>query len=211
MSHNIVIMSRKHISAHVLDQIAGYRYRIFVEQLGWRLPADHANRRELDSFDDSANVHYLAVYSRDVLIGTARLTPADQPNVSRNVFPGLFDVPVYEVFRDAWEISRMSVTLYNSYSNRSQIALEILRICQEFAVSRGACQLVGVTFSKLIAKWRRAGMDICASGREIVCDGVSTSGFFLQSGRSAGGIPFSSIEMAGSRSLRGRCRDTRAF
>lgn len=92
--------------AHPLMEMYHHRKKVFVDQLGWSLPAA-GSWLEVDEFDNDHAVYLLARDAADGShLGSVRLLPTTQPHLLTKVFGSLCPggPPVGE---DCWEISRL--------------------------------------------------------------------------------------------------------
>ncbi|MCV2366035.1 GNAT family N-acetyltransferase [Paucibacter sp. DJ1R-11] len=123
----ISAVSREEMGPKLLQEIAAYRYQVFVRTLGWRL--DCPVGCELDQFDH-AEAHYVLLREDSgALAGCARLLPTLQPYLLQQVFPMLapgllpHDAAV-------WELSRFAVlspALFGA-SQRTAVAEESAKL-----------------------------------------------------------------------------------
>ncbi len=89
-----------------LMEMYHHRKRVFVDRLGWQLPAA-GSWLEVDEFDHDFAVYLLARDADDGShLGSVRLLPSTQPHMLATTFAGLCpDGP--PVGEDCWEISRL--------------------------------------------------------------------------------------------------------
>lgn len=112
-----------------------YRYRQFVQRLGWNLPKC-TEGAEWDEFDKANPFFILAIDASDEICGCARLLPTTGPYLLDGVFAHLCDsIPPKEKY--TWEISRFAV----SYPN---IARAFFLKCLEFCHALGGLEVVGI-------------------------------------------------------------------
>lgn len=84
-----------------------YRYKVFVEKLGW--PMINAEQLEFDQFDNDDTVYINAIDDQDQeIVGCARLLPTTCSYLLADVFPEL--AGSYPLPKDSftWELSRFS-------------------------------------------------------------------------------------------------------
>ncbi|RYF67238.1 MAG: GNAT family N-acetyltransferase, partial [Comamonadaceae bacterium] len=65
------------LTARLLDDVARYRHRVFVETLGWDLMSEHGLER--DQFDREDTLYLAARDAAQNVVGTARLLPTTGP------------------------------------------------------------------------------------------------------------------------------------
>lgn len=141
-----------------------YRYQVFVERLGWKLPT-HA-RMEFDQFDRCDTVYVVACDARDRVIGTARLLPTDRPYLLAEVFPQLLgDTPAPQS-PFVWEISRFAAvdlghdTACKTKGFSTTFSLDLLRATMVVAQAEGARELVSVSPVGVERILRRGGFTV---------------------------------------------------
>lgn len=71
------------------DRLFRLRYRVFVQQRGWSLPA--ANDREIDQYDDNDAVYFLDLDEDANILGTVRMTPTTKSSLLADYFPHLVE------------------------------------------------------------------------------------------------------------------------
>ena len=72
-----VLAGRPHeLTPQLLESVERYRYKVFVEMLGWQL--DTPPGLERDQFDHSGTLYLAARDAQQNVIGTARLMPTGQ-------------------------------------------------------------------------------------------------------------------------------------
>src|SRR4051812_19964745 len=96
-------------------RLASYRYRVFVEKLGWEL--DTAKGEERDQFDRPDTVHVLALDDDDAPIGCARLLPTTAPYLLSDVFPQLLNGLAMPRSPQIWELSRFAAVDFKHADN----------------------------------------------------------------------------------------------
>jgi N-acyl-L-homoserine lactone synthetase len=155
--------------AAALMEMHSDRKQVFVDRLGWSLPA-RGSWLEVDQFDNDFAVYLLALDGGRHQ-GSVRLLPTNGPNMLESLFSGLCPAgaPAGE---DIWEISRL-VTSPRDASGTSVLRLHRLLALAliEFA------QLNGILRYNLVAEARRVpallaiGWDVMPLGLPAVCEG----------------------------------------
>ncbi|MCX7087723.1 MAG: GNAT family N-acetyltransferase, partial [Methylococcales bacterium] len=74
---DIIAGSATQLATDVIASLANYRYKVFVEQLGWQL--DTPEGIELDQFDRPDTLYVVARNHAEEIIGCARLLPTTTP------------------------------------------------------------------------------------------------------------------------------------
>lgn len=103
---DIVTGTANTLSAGLMFEMAHYRYRVFIERLGWELP--HRGRLELDAFDRRDTLYVIARRDNGALCGVARLLPTSQPYLLADVFPQLLGGHAPPRSPKVWELSRFA-------------------------------------------------------------------------------------------------------
>lgn len=98
------------------ERIAGYRYQVFVERLGWPLHTE--NGMESDQFDHPDTIYVVSQDEQGEITGCARLLPTTGPYLLGEVFPQLLNGLPLPCSPDIWELSRFA-TGYRSGSSTS--------------------------------------------------------------------------------------------
>ncbi|MGJ7505463.1 MULTISPECIES: acyl-homoserine-lactone synthase [unclassified Variovorax] len=157
-----------------LHELAKYRYKIFVEKLGWKLVTAHDT--ELDQFDRDDTMYLLARGDAGEVIGTARLLPTVRPYLLGEVFPQL--IPG-EPPRDpeVWELSRFAASgdeiaasgALSQFASTKVIAL--LEAALRFAAAHGVHRLITVSPLGIERLLRRYGFAAHRAGPPAIVDG----------------------------------------
>jgi N-acyl-L-homoserine lactone synthetase len=136
-----------HVGA--LFDMAHFRYRIFVERLGWRLQTH--GRLELDQFDRPDTVYVIARDREGNVVGVARLLSTHRPYLLAEVFPQLLGKASRPHSQDVWELSRFAALDLAAAVPASatpfdtSLALILLREAMKVAAQNGAKELVSVS------------------------------------------------------------------
>jgi acyl homoserine lactone synthase len=151
--------------------LTGYRYRVFVEGLGWRLQVPEG--REEDQFDRPDTLYVVARDSDGNIVGCCRLLPTTRPYLLRDVFPALLGGMAPPQRSDVWELSRFAAVPGTGASASlpprlaERVLLQALRVCAR----QGAEQLLAVTTLPVERLMRRAGVDVQRIGPPALRDG----------------------------------------
>lgn len=145
----------------VMKKIGEYRHRVFVQTLGWSLPAQGG--LEFDQFDRDDTVHAWVTHADGRALGVARLLPTTSPYLLADVFPNLLGDRAPPCSPLVWELSRFAAIDFASrdasalacYS--SPTAVQLLRATLAAAALRGADQLVTVSPVGVERLLRKAG------------------------------------------------------
>lgn len=118
---------RLQFSRHLLEMHQDRR-RIFVDQLGWKLPSA-GSWLEIDQFDNEYTVYLIAVSADDERhLASVRLLPTTGPHMLNTVFADLSEGgPV--IGDDVWESSRFTIAPIGMRGT------EIMRLSQYLALA----------------------------------------------------------------------------
>lgn len=154
--------------------LAHYRHRIFVEQLGWRLPCAD-DQYERDQYDRDDTVYVVAHDESGAICGCARLLPTSRPYLLQELFPSLLaDGMTPPRTEHVWELSRFAASTSDAAFGEEAGAWAVgpmLASVVECAVKLGARQLIGVTFLSMERLFRRIGVHAHRAGPAQRIDG----------------------------------------
>lgn len=155
-------------------KLASYRYKVFIERLGWRVKS--CGEHEADQFDRPDTVYVVAQDPLGRISGCARLLPTHRPYLLGEVFPQLLNGLEPPRSPDVWELSRFAaVDLHSPVAAQGQIsspvAIGLLREAVATAIAHGAKQLVSVSPIGVERLLRAAGFRAWRAGPPMVIDG----------------------------------------
>lgn len=162
------------LAQELIARMARFRYQVFVETLGWKLPCQSGV--ELDQFDREDTLYVLALRGQE-LAGVARLLPTQRPYLLGEVFPQLMgSAPVP---RDAaiWELSRFTAmdSAANATGPESQFssaaAVDLMHCVLKLAAQQGARRLITVSPMGIERLLRRAGFLARRAASPMMVDG----------------------------------------
>ncbi len=158
------------------QDIASYRYKVFVEKLGW--PLDCPNQLELDEFDRDDTFYITAKDEAGKIVGTARLLPTTSPYLLSEIFPYLLGATQPPSQKHVWELSRFAAVALekdtdalSTYSSSHSMSLLLAAI--EYAKSLGARQLLTVSPSAVARLLLKKNFSIRRLGPSSISEGVS--------------------------------------
>ncbi len=164
--------ARLRFSKHLIEMHHD-RKRVFIDQLGWRLPTA-GSWLEVDEFDNEYTVYLIACSAEDDRhLASVRLLPMTRPHMLSTIFAELSDGgPV--IGDDVWEISRLTVAPLGLSS------AEVLRLCQYLAIAHVEFALLNdIRRYTLVGEAHRMPI-LCAMGWKVRplslptdCDGKS--------------------------------------
>ncbi|GAB3260431.1 acyl-homoserine-lactone synthase [Chitinimonas naiadis] len=88
--------------------LAKYRHRIFVEELGWPLPAQGGLER--DQFDHDGTVYVVAKDQKSNICGCGRLLTTTGTYLLESIFPHLVGEMPLPRSASVWELSRFAIS-----------------------------------------------------------------------------------------------------
>lgn len=171
----IISGSASRLTRNIVDHVARYRHRVFVDMLGWTLDAHDG--LELDQFDHKDTVHFAAFKDDGQVVGVARLLPTTGPYLLGDVFPQLMgDLPAPKR-PDVWELSRFAAVDLDEPSASpmlqfsSPVAIDLLSEVLAYAAKHGASRLITVSPLGIERLLRRAGFAAHRAAPPVMVDG----------------------------------------
>lgn len=159
----------------LFDQLASYRYQVFVEHLGWDLHTPPG--READQFDRPDTVYVIAKDERGALTGCARLLPTTQPYLLGDVFPQLLQGQDVPCDPEIWELSRFAAVDFKGENGpgpgqfSSPVAIQLMQEAVACAARHGARRLITVSPIGVERLLRRAGFHAHRAGPPMIVGG----------------------------------------
>ena len=155
-------------------KIAQYRYKVFVELLGWKLQIKDGV--ELDQFDRPDTVYVAAQSDDGEIVGCARLLPTISPYLLGDVFPYLLNGLKPPCSHEVWELSRFAaVNLNNADSSQGQLSspirVELLDEAVAYVLAQGGKRLICISPIGIESLIRRAGFHTQHAGLPMNIDG----------------------------------------
>lgn len=163
------------------QQVASYRHKVFVENLGWDLHSPDG--LEQDQFDRPDTVYVAARDEMGEICGCARLLPSTRPYLLSEVFPQLLNGMAPPSSPDVWELSRFATINFNSPDNfnspnlsplrqmSSDITLDLLYAVVDCAAKQEAKRLITVTTLGVERLMRNTGLQTHRAGPPMKIDG----------------------------------------
>lgn len=157
------------------QQVASYRHKVFVENLGWDLHSPGG--LEQDQFDRPDTVYVAARDDVGEICGCARLLPTTRPYLLSEVFPQLLNGAALPNSPDVWELSRFATVDFNSpdlsplRQMSSEIAIDLLHAAIDCAAKQGAKRLITVSPLGIERLLRNAGFKAHRAGPPMKIDG----------------------------------------
>lgn len=166
------------------EALGRYRYRVFVERLGWHLDTLHGIER--DQFDRLDTVHVIAWDEDHGIVGCARLLPTTGPYPLGEVFPQLMDGLLPPCTPDVWELSRFAAVDLRTWrtgisvQKPSALAVDILQRSANYVTSRGGKRLLTVSPLAMERLLGKTGFRIQRAGSPMLVDGKLTFACWIE-------------------------------
>lgn len=163
------------ISSMLINRLAGYRHKVFVEMLGWELQTQ--NNLELDQFDREDTIYVVAQDDDGHITGCVRLLPTTRPYLLGEVFPALMDGSPLPQSSEVWELSRFAAmdfnapTMSDASGSSSAIAVGLLRYALKSAAALGAKKVITVSPVGIERLLRFAGFNTRKAGPPMIIKG----------------------------------------
>lgn len=179
----ILVGTSAQLDAGVEAELAVYRHRIFVEQLGWDLPNEQKGL-ERDQFDGPDTLYVVAKDSAGNLCGCARLLSTEHAYLLSSVFPGLMDGQPLPNSSEIWELSRYTTQPLGgdvlSREQQKQRFAALLKAVVEAALERGAKRLITFSFLGVERLARNFGLHVHRAGAPQMIDGKPVLAFWIE-------------------------------
>jgi acyl homoserine lactone synthase len=153
--------------------IAQYRHKIFIERLGWQLPAE--NGMERDQFDRPDTLYVIARNANGAICGCARLLPTTRPYLLGDIFPNLLAGMPVPCDNATWELSRFAVASVDtdtiSQTEAARNTRTLLAAAIRSAAENGARRLITVSPIGIERLFNRMGVHAHRAGPPVLVDG----------------------------------------
>jgi N-acyl-L-homoserine lactone synthetase len=172
-----VITSANYASnAQYLAGFAALRHRVFVERLGWDVPAAIQSKGfEYDRFDTSDTIYMVTCNENDEVVAGLRLLKTTQPFVLAECFPGLAEetIPTSDTI---WEVSRFVVDPCAARSAGAHaLNTQLVWALHSYGLMAGFSHFVSVSYAGMErmlggfgCRFRRLGSPRTMDGRRVV-------------------------------------------
>jgi N-acyl-L-homoserine lactone synthetase len=160
--------------------IAAYRYKIFIERLGWQLPVEHGMER--DQFDHAETLYVVARGPQGDICGCARLLPTTAPYLLSEVFAHLMGDQAVPRTADVWELSRFAAASLAQSSSAEAAAntRRLLAAAVQAAWINGAKRLITVSPMGIERLLQRMGVNSRRAGPPSLADGKRIFGCWIE-------------------------------
>jgi N-acyl-L-homoserine lactone synthetase len=163
--------------------LAVYRYKVFVERLGWDLPVAEAGL-ERDQFDRPDTLYALARDARGRICGCARLLPTTHPYLLGSVFPFLMDGQEPPCDAEVWELSRYTTEVVDNDAAAAEAAQErfrrLLQAVAQAVLEKGAKRLITFSYAGVERIARRFGLHVHRAGAMRLIDDKPVLAFWIE-------------------------------
>lgn len=171
-----VLAGRPHeLTSQLIESVERYRYKVFVEMLGWQL--DTPPGLERDQFDHADTLYLAARDAQHNVVGTARLLPTTQSYLLGDVFPQLMGGATPPNDPLVWELSRFAAVDFSATGSgalgqfSSPVAVGLLEKAIEVAAEQGAQRLITVSPLGIERLLRREGFRAHRAAPPQIIDG----------------------------------------
>ena len=154
--------------------MAAFRYRVFVERLGWSLPC--CVGCELDQYDDGRARYVLLFDANDRICGCARLRSTSDPYMLRDLFPFLLHGVPAPCSERTLELSRFAA-LANGFHGAAQ---RLLADTAATALQQGATRLITVSPPAIERLLRRMGVNVYPAAALSSVDGQVAGAYWIE-------------------------------
>ena len=179
----ILVGTPAQLNAGVEAELAVYRHRVFVEQLGWQLPIAEQGL-ERDQFDGPETLYVVAKDADGGVCGCARLLSTEQAYLLNTVFPGLMDGQPLPKAPDVWELSRYTTQVVGgdagSREEQKERFAALLKAVVEAALERGAKRLITFSYLGVERLARNFGIHVHRAGAPQMIDGRPVLAFWIE-------------------------------
>ncbi|HET8942769.1 MAG TPA: acyl-homoserine-lactone synthase [Rudaea sp.] len=180
---NIEIGTSDQLQAGLESDLAVYRHKVFVEQLGWELPAEQPGF-ERDQFDRADTVYVVARDSDGHICGCARLLSTEQAYLLATVFPGLLGGQAAPCSAEVWELSRYTTQVVQGDPGSRGEARErfgiLLKGVVETALAKGARRLITFSYIGVERIARNFGLHVHRAGAPQLIDAKPVLAFWIE-------------------------------
>lgn len=151
--------------------LGAFRYKVFSEKLGWKLPdALHSEKLEYDVYDGERSIHIVALDSDGSICGCSRLISTEDLYMLNSTFRALLTDAAPET-PFIWELSRVAIQNSRGRSVSASLFCKIIAASLLTARTHGARLVIGVVSESMERLYRRAGFALTRIGPPTLHDG----------------------------------------
>lgn len=183
----LITGTAQNIPASTMTDIARYRYRVFVEKLGWELQC--VGGLEYDQFDRDDTVYVVAHDEEGDIVGLARLLPTTRPYLLGEVFPQLMNGQAIPECKTVWELSRFVALDFKAEATTglmqfsSPVAVSLMHESIAVASRLGAERLITVSPLGVERLLRKGGIKAHRAGPPMVVGGHAIFANWIEFGQ----------------------------
>ena len=175
---NFVCSTSQDLAPALYDELASFRYQVFVERLGWELPARPGCER--DQFDRPDTIHLVARAESGAVIGCGRLLPTTETYLLEGVFPHLLNGLPVPRSEQIWELSRFAIMEQErGVGTERFLAERVLLTALRFCAARGVTHLLAVSTLPVERLMQRAGVELQRLGPPMIVGGQPVLAFVI--------------------------------
>lgn len=155
---HLVSPELKHLYPAQIEAMHRLRWRIYVEERGWRALREMQSEPglERDEYDDERAHYLLAIDDEGAVLGAMRLRPADDRSLLGDRFSHLIETPAPPRFgSDVWELTRL-LRAPMSRSKDGVVRYSMNCALIEFCLSRAVVRLIATGDTFLLPMTRKA-------------------------------------------------------
>ena len=179
----IVVGTQNQLHGTIKAELESYRYKVFVEHLGWDLPIAQSGA-ECDQFDRPDTLYVVVKDAADRICGCARLLPTTHPYLLNTMLPELFGNQDAPSSPDIWELSRYTTQLVDGeLTTREEAAARFRSLLQavcEAAFQKGAKRLISFSNLGVERIARNFGIHVHRVGPSRFVDGKAVIAFWIE-------------------------------
>jgi len=163
------------LAPQVMINVEKYRYKVFVETLGWDLVTEQG--RERDQFDSDETIYLAAHDESGNIVGTGRLLPTTGPYLLGDVFPELMGDAEPPHDPRVWELSRFAAVDFASPAGSalsqfsSDVTVALIHNALNVAERNGAEHIITVSPLGVERLLRRLGIRAHRAAPPKIVDG----------------------------------------
>jgi acyl homoserine lactone synthase len=172
---NVISGKADALSSTLMAAMASYRYKVFIETLGWELETQ--NELEYDQFDHEDTIYVVSKDECGEVNGCARLLPTSSPYLLGEVFPQLMNGQAVPCSPDVWELSRFAAVDFKNGTAGAlnqfslSFSIQLLKKAIACAKQHGAKRLITVSPIGIERLLRRAGINSRRAGPPMIIGG----------------------------------------
>lgn len=179
----IEIGTSEQLPAGAESELAVYRHKVFVEQLGWELPTEQPGF-ERDQFDRPDTLYVVARDAQTRICGCARLLSTEQAYLLATIFPALLGGQAAPRSAEVWELSRYTTQVVGGDATSRIEARQrfhtLLKAVVETALAKGAKRLITFSYIGVERIARNFGLHVHRAGAPQMIDGKPVLAFWIE-------------------------------